>query len=76
MIAELEIATLCTHRCAHCYIADDALSRRDSVFSDRDFIDCLLLELSSLGVEEIVVTGGEPTIHENYGRRHDGVERR
>ena len=65
---ELELSTACSHRCIHCYLTADALRNRASVFNSDEYCESLLSALRQLRVREVILTGGEPTIHRNFAR--------
>ncbi len=56
----LELTTACNFRCVHCF------QERDNVFMDTAMAISLIDRADSLGVNQVVLTGGEPTLHPEF----------
>lgn len=54
----LELTDACNLRCVHCFQEHDP-----SHFMDLDLVHSLVNRADSLGIGEVVLTGGEPTMH-------------
>lgn len=59
-----EITSFCNLKCMHC---SDLLST-SSTFLDADKLIAFHKEMTKLGVNSSVVTGGEPTLHKEFAR--------
>lgn len=53
----------CNLRCKHCYIGNHLLSEKDASLQD---IKHWLKSYENAGTQEIILLGGEPTLHPNY----------
>ncbi|CAB1128449.1 protein of unknown function [Candidatus Hydrogenisulfobacillus filiaventi] len=60
--AWLELTTHCPHRCRHCYLGD----RLGKGHAPAASIHAALETLTPFGVEEVVLAGGEPTMHPDF----------
>ena len=61
-LVDLKITSFCPHGCPWCYQASDAGGRH----AGKDDLDTILGSLSSMGVFEIAIGGGEPTCHPRF----------
>jgi radical SAM protein with 4Fe4S-binding SPASM domain len=61
---QLELTDCCNLKCDYCY--RDAKFNLKSKFCDFDKFKERLLQFKKKGLREICVTGGEPTLHENF----------
>ena len=69
LTAQLEITSLCNHRCIHCYNLDSNEENRPiQQVSDETIIACAqkLIESKIFGV---IITGGEPLIKKELTKR-------
>ncbi len=65
----LEMTNQCTHRCKHCYLGlgtDTKVTEADRQLLSTSRLSELLHELAEEGVLDLVLTGGEPTLHPNF----------
>ncbi len=60
--AWLELTTACPHRCRHCFLGS-RLGHGHVPLAD---VEKAIAEAAALGVDEIVLTGGEPTMHPRF----------
>lgn len=60
-----EITHNCNFRCQHCYI-QEKVRMQENVFLDKQIIIKTIDELKRLGTHEIVITGGECTLHKDF----------
>lgn len=60
-----EITHNCNLRCRHCYI-QETVRMQGNVFLDNEVILRTLDELEAMGTHEIVITGGECTLHKDF----------
>lgn len=60
-----EITHECNLRCHHCYI-QETIRRHEKVFLEKGIILKAIDELKEMGVHEIVITGGECTLHKDF----------
>ena len=72
--AWLEVTTACPHRCRHCFLGS-RLGHGHVPLAD---VENAISAAAALGVDEIVLTGGEPTMHPHFvtileGARQTGV---
>lgn len=56
-----EITHKCNWNCSHCYLGD-----KEPIELETELIYKVLDECKALGVREIVITGGEPTLHKDW----------
>jgi MoaA/NifB/PqqE/SkfB family radical SAM enzyme len=64
-----EITSHCPHQCRHCYFAD-RLNRGHALLAD---IETALSESRAWHPDEVVLTGGEPTMHPDFVRILDAA---
>lgn len=60
-----EITHNCNLRCRHCYI-QETVRMQENVFLDKEVILRTLDELEEMGTHEIVITGGECMLHNDF----------
>lgn len=60
-----EITHNCNLRCVHCYL-QETVRKQENVFLDKNIILRCVDELKEMGAHEIVVTGGECTLHPDF----------
>lgn len=60
-----EITHNCNLRCRHCYI-QETVRNQENVFLDKEVILRTIDELKAMGTHEIVITGGECTLHKDF----------
>lgn len=59
---ELQITDRCNLRCKHCYIGDGAFSELSA-----ERINSVLREFEAMQGLRVMITGGEPLMHSNFG---------
>jgi len=57
----LEITSICNQKCMHCFMHDEL----NTTVLEVDEIRKIVLDLKKLGVKNIALSGGEPTLHPN-----------
>lgn len=61
----LEITNLCNKTCSYCYNKEDNLSLKKHSMSENLF--CKIIdEANDIGIDTIIVSGGEPTMHPQF----------
>lgn len=63
-LVDIKITDYCPHGCSYCY-QDSAL---DGSHCDMDFIQRLAWDFKDLGVFEVALGGGEPTMHPKFAK--------
>ena len=68
-ISDIKVGYACNNDCIHCVIAgnrDELIKQKKPI--NRSFAECKkeILEAKDSGADEIVLTGGEPTIREDF----------
>lgn len=58
---------MCNNRCTWCYAPQNLTSKKEKIFTDKKETDFLEL-VSDLGVQRIILIGGEPTTYPNLER--------
>ena len=58
----LEITTQCPHRCRHCFLG----TRLNHGYAPLSVIHLALEQLPTWEVDEVVISGGEPTMHRDF----------
>ncbi|NKK38975.1 radical SAM protein [Rhizobium leguminosarum bv. viciae] len=61
--AWIEITSKCNQVCLHCFLGED-LNRSPHVAAEK--LKARADELAALGVEQVVISGGEPTLHPDF----------
>jgi MoaA/NifB/PqqE/SkfB family radical SAM enzyme len=65
----VELTNVCNLHCSYCVRDDDALHHRPASFFPVDLFSRLMGEARDvMGVEHVSFTGGEPTLHPEFGR--------
>lgn len=60
-----EITHNCNLRCRHCYI-QESVNKQEDIFLSKDVIIKTIDDLKKMGTHEIVLTGGECTVHTDF----------
>jgi MoaA/NifB/PqqE/SkfB family radical SAM enzyme len=64
----VELANVCNLHCSYCLRDDDALHHDPALFLPVDLFARILRDAREvMGIEHIVFTGGEPTLHRQFG---------
>lgn len=61
-IADIKITNMCNMNCPYCY--QDSVA--DGAHADISDIQDVIQELASIGIFEVAIGGGEPTLHPNF----------
>ena len=61
----LELTYRCNEHCTHCYLDDPSEIRKDKELSANEWIR-VIDECASIGCVNVLVTGGEPTLHHGF----------
>lgn len=59
-----ELTYNCNLRCRHCYIQEN-VNHQENIFLSKDIIFRTIDELKAMGTHEVVITGGECTLHKD-----------
>ncbi len=64
----LELTHKCNHRCLHCYLGGETTKANKGYVEQMstERVLHLLEEMAESGVLELILTGGEPTLHPNF----------
>lgn len=68
-LVDLKITNYCPFGCKFCYMG----STEHGIHQSLDFIKDIVLELSEIGVFEIAIGGGEPTLHPSFSEILDFI---
>jgi sulfatase maturation enzyme AslB (radical SAM superfamily) len=70
----VELTNICNLHCSYCLRDEDALYHTPAQFLPVDrFVAVAKDARDSMGIEQVMFTGGEPTLHPDFGRLISGV---
>jgi len=61
----IDITNVCNHQCSWCYNACGILPHSQKRFMTISEFNSILNKLEEIGITQITITGGEPTLHKN-----------
>lgn len=69
LTAQLEVTSLCNHRCIHCYNLDSDIAHRPIVSVSDDTVIACAQKLIDSKLFGVIVTGGEPLLKKELTKR-------